>query len=285
MGGEKAVKDVTQTDFDQKVIQASTEQPVVVDFWAPWCGPCKTLGPILESMAEEADGHWTLAKVNVDDNQSLAQQYGIRGIPAVKAFVDGEVVDEFTGARRRPGIERWLDGFLPSEVDDLVREGHQYEADDDLESAAEAYGKALDVDEQHTGALVGLARIAVKESRLDEAEDLLGRVPLGADGQESPQFHRAWFQLEAASTTDVDTLEGMIESEPDDLESRYELAVNYAAQGDFEPALEHLLEIVERDRSWRDDLGRETMLRIFEILGPGSDDAREWQKKLGRAMY
>ncbi len=285
MASSPHVIDVGSESFESDVVKKSHDVPVVVDFWAPWCGPCKTLGPTLEALADDAGGDWILAKVDVDHNQALAQQFSVRGIPAVKAFVDGSVVDEFSGAKPRNAVQLWLSGFLPSKADEAVRKAQKAEAEAEQAAAADAYATALEHDPNHTRALVGLSRIEFARGDIEAAAELLGRVLPGSDGHEDADFQKTWFEVEAANVPDIDELEARVEDDSSNLTARWELAVKLAADEQYDDALEHLLQIVIRDREFREDIGRETMVRIFHILGTQSDQTRQWQKKLGRAMY
>ena len=223
-----------------------------------------------------------LAKVDVDQNQQSAQAFGVRGIPAVKAFVDAEIVDEFTGALPRPKIEAWLEGIVPSEADARIVEAAELEEEGNLDAAAAIYRSLLDSRPDHPQALIGMARVAAATGRPDEAADYLEQVPLGERG---PHFEAMALDIEAAQLPPREQLERRIGEDANDLEARYQLGVQLAAQRSWDAALEQLLQIVIRNRQWRDDLGRETMVRIFQIMGPDTDEVRQWQKKLGRAMY
>lgn len=278
-----SVIDVGTDTFETQVLQQSRSTPVVVDFWAPWCGPCQTLGPILEALADEAQGDWILAKINIDDHQPLAQRYGVRGIPAVKAFVDGQMVDEFTGVLPRPQIARWLDGFLPSEADDLVQRAQQAEDQGDLDEAEVTYRQALDHDDKHPSALLGLAHIALERQDLDAAHQWLDQVPPGDEGRDHPRYQRLWFALQAHDLAPIDELQSQLDNNPADLQAYLDLGKARAAQERYDEALEALIQIVIRDRDFQDDIGRKTMLRIFALLD--KDQRRHWQKRLGQAMY
>lgn len=279
------VREVTDDSFEREVLETSRDVPVVVDFWAPWCGPCKTLGPILEELAEEADGEWILAKLNVDENQEAARSFNVRGIPAVKAFVDGEVVDEFTGAKPRSGVERWLEGFTPSEADRNVERGFEQLDSGDLENAEKRFRETLESERYHTRALVGLARVALERGEPDEAADHLDDIPEGMEEEADGAFERTWIAVEAARADNPDALRDRVDADENDLDARFELAMHFADDGELESALEQLLEIVRRDREYRDELGRRSMIRLFQLIGPETDEVREWRKKMGRAMY
>lgn len=279
------VIDVDSPRFDREVVERSHKVPVVVDFWAPWCGPCRTLGPTLEALAEAGEGAWVLAKVNVDQNQALAQEYRVQGIPAVKAIVDGRVVDEFTGAQPRAVIEAWLERLMPSRADEAIELGERAEQAGELDEAEQVYRSAVEEEPHHAAGLLGLARIALARDDVELASRWLEAVLPGAEGKDTAEYQRIWFTLEAADLPPVAELRARVKADPSDLEARWELGVALAAEGDYEAALSQLLQIVMRDRDFADDLGRETMVRIFHILGQGSDETREWQKRLGRAMY
>ena len=278
------VVEVTDQSFESEVIDASHETTLVVDFWAPWCGPCKQLGPVLESLAAEGGGDWILAKLNVDDNQQAAQSFGVRGIPAVKAFVDGEIVDQFTGAKPRSQVEGWLESFLPSESDEQMDEADRALEQGEVDRAEELYRSVLDEQRNDPKALVGLARVALARGEADQAAEWLDQVPEGLEDTTEGGFEQVWLEVEAARAGEGDELEARIDEDPDDLEARYELGMRRAAGGEYEAALEHLLEIVRRDREFRDALGRQAMIRLFEVM-PDSESVREWRQKMGRAMY
>jgi putative thioredoxin len=246
-----AVFDVDEQQFMDRVVERSREVPVVVDFWADWCGPCKALSPALEQAANSRAGKIELAKVDVDKNQMLAQSFGVRGIPAVKAFRDGRIVDEFTGAIPPAQVEKFFDRLVPSEADELA-------SGEDEESLR----RALELEPNHPDAAVALARLLVERGDLDEAESLL--EPLGHDFRAAGL--KARIDLERAGKAPEDALEAWDE-------------------GDYERALELLQEalIGASDPAERDQL-RKVMVAIFTELGPDSELASRHRRRLASAL-
>jgi putative thioredoxin len=247
-----AVFDVDEQQFMDRVVERSREIPVVVDFWADWCGPCKALSPALEKAANSRAGKVELAKVDVDKNQMLAQSFGVRGIPAVKAFRDGRIVDEFTGAIQPAQVERFFDKLVPSEADELARSGED----------EESLRRALELEPGHPDAAVALARILIERGELDEAEELL--EPLGHDFRAAGLNARIELAREG--------------KEP-------EAAFEAWDEGDYERALELLQEslITASDPSERDAL-RKVMVAIFTELGPDSELASRHRRRLASAL-
>jgi putative thioredoxin len=280
--GSAAVIEVNERDFQAQVIERSKTTPVVVDFWAPWCGPCRTLGPILERLAGEAKGAWVLAKINVDNNQRLSQAFGIQGIPAVKAFRDGQVVEEFTGALPESRVRAWLKGVLPAASDSLLAAAAAMEQHDPSEAAAR-YRLALGDDPNNTAALFSLGRLLVSQGH-PEGVEALRQVPSSA-----PQYARAraWLTLadffEQAGEA-PGWLNQLGDNKQEDTESRYRLAAHKARAGQYADAINQLLAIIERDRAFRDDAARKTLLALFEALG---DDplVTSGRRRLASALF
>jgi putative thioredoxin len=259
--------DVHLADFQVAVLDESRTRPVVVDFWAPWCGPCKSLKPILEKLAAEYGGKFRLAKVNADDNQALSQQYGVRGIPAVKAFVNGEMVDEFSGALPEAEVRAFLDRLIPGPADALRAQAAAARTAGDQGAALQLLAEASKQDPQHLGVRLDAAEIMLDLSEADEAQRLIGSVPDDADPR-VPQL-KARLQFLGAAGADEAALQARIAADGNDLEARLALA-NLAIAGQrYEEGMEHLLEIVRRDRGFQDDIGRKTLLSVFNLLGGG----------------
>ncbi|MDP1923790.1 MAG: co-chaperone YbbN [Thiobacillus sp.] len=259
--------DVNLADFQVAVLDESRTRPVVVDFWAPWCGPCKSLKPILEKLAVEYGGKFRLAKVNADDNQALSQQYGVRGIPAVKAFVNGEMVDEFSGALPEAEVRAFLDRLVPGPAEDLRAQAAAAHTAGDHGAALQLLAEASRLDPSHIGVRLDAAEIMLDLNEADEAQRLLGSVPDDADPRVAQL--KARLQFMGAAGADEGALQARIAADGNDLDARLALA-NLAIAGQrYEDGMEQLLEIVRRDRAFQDDIGRKTLLSVFNLLGGG----------------
>jgi len=280
-----AVIDVDERTFQQEVIERSRTVPVVVDFWAPWCGPCRTLGPTLEALAQEFGGEFILAKLNVDENPRLANQYHVQGIPAVKAFKDGRVVAEFVGAQPKPAVRKFIEGLVPNELDRQVAEGEAQLIAGRLADAETTFRNVLSRNPDHPGALLGLARTLLGMGQEKTALQLLELIPPATPQGAIAARLRAEVALrQAAGSRDEPTLRARLAEAADDLDARFELASLLASQQRYEEALREYLEVVRRNRKFRNGAAREAMLHIFELLG---DDplVRQYRNKLASALW
>ncbi len=260
--------DVTTAEFNDKVLAASQRVPVIVDFWAEWCGPCRILKPILEKLAAEYGGRFILAKVNSDENQELAARYGVRGIPNVKAFTGGELVDEFTGALPELQVREFIDGLIPSPAEPLRQAAREARSRGDSDAARQLLAQAIQVDPRHEAAHLDLAEASLEASALDEARHILDAIAAKAKDTARVQALQARLQLATAGgAADLDDLKARLAADPVDLAARLALANGLALRHDYRGALENLLEIVRRDRKWQDEAGRRGMLTLFTLLG------------------
>jgi putative thioredoxin len=277
------VKNVTEDTFDADVVEPSRRVPVLVDFWAPWCGPCRTLGPSLDRLADEHQGAFLVAKVNVDENPSLAAEFAIRSIPAVKVISEGEIVDEFVGALPEPTLRQFVRRLLPSEADRLAEEGLAAEPKD--AAAAEAlYRKALEIDPNQPRARLGVGRL-LASSNVEEALAELDRVLPGTPEREEADRLAARLRLANENGAGVAELRARVEANPADLEARLHLARALAAAQEYEAALTHLLDVVKRDRNYGEDAGRKAMLDIFNLLGARHPVVERYRGELAKVLY
>lgn len=279
--------DVSTADFNDAVIEASKSVPVLVDFWAEWCGPCRALKPVLEKLAIEYQGKFRLAKVNSDENQELAQRYGVRGIPNVKAFVDGKLVDEFSGALPEAQVREFLQRVIPSPAEKARLEAMaHYAANGDAQAALQRLAAASRLDPQNENVRIDCAELLVALNELDEAKQLLASLSPLAQMDDRVQALQAKLALAAGAATgvDADAMLARIAKDAKDLDARLQLARLRIAQGQHAGGMDQLLEIVRRDRTFEDDAGRKTMLQLFSVLGSDHPLVGDYRRKLAGAL-
>lgn len=274
------VNDVETADFQREVLDRSHEVPVLVDFWAEWCEPCKVLSPIIEKVVGEAGGRIRLAKIDSDRNQQLAGEFGVQGIPTVIAFKDGQVVNQFTGALPEPQVREFIDALLPSDLDEAVAEADRlYEAGDEP-GAERLLRGVLDTDSTHHDAALTLAGLLLDRGDNEDAINLLEPV---SETQEVKTMLAA-ARMSTASDLDIDQLEAAVAANPEDESAALDLARANGAAGDYDAALAGLLSLVER-RGERSDDARKAMLDIFEVLGSETPLVGDYRRRLATAIF
>jgi putative thioredoxin len=274
------IKDVTLDDFQQEVVLRSREVPVLVDFWAEWCGPCKSLSPLLERITAEAAGDFELAKVDVDANQSLAGQFLVQSIPTVVAMRNGTEVDRFTGALPEAAIRAFLESVLPNELDHMVDQARTALVDGDTAAAEHILRQVLEQKPDHQDAGTSLAALLIDHGDVDEALIVLGRlIP-------DPEVERlqAAARLRRTSGDDISELEAAATAAPEDEDAQMDLAAALAAHSEFEPALDRLLDLVRRKGERRED-ARQAMVDIFGVLGNDHPLTMTYRRQLAAALY
>lgn len=293
------IKDVTEANFMQDVVEASMQAPVIVDFWATWCGPCKTLTPMLEQAVTKAKGAVTLAKIDVDQNQRLAQALAQQGlplqsIPTVVAFVKGRPVDLFQGAVPQSELDAFIKraieaagGDSSNGLDDAVAAAEEMLAEGAAEDAAQTFAAILQEDPEHAAAYGGLVRAHIALGDLEQAEAILNGAPVQIS--KSPEVEAAHAQLElkkqAAGVGPVGELTAKVEADPDDLQARFDLAKALHASGQVQEAVDELLELFRRDREWNDGAARAQLFTIFDALKPNDPVVLHGRRKLSSMIF
>jgi putative thioredoxin len=285
------VKDTTTQTFVKDVIEESKRQPVLVDFWAPWCGPCKQLGPIIEKVVKAAKGKVKLVKMNIDDHPAIPGQMGIQSIPAVIAFVNGQPADGFMGALPEGQvlafIERVTKGSVGAETKDHLKEADDALAAGDPAGAAELYAQILVEDNANVAALAGLARCYVETGAIEQAKQTLAMVPEAKRNEAPVAAARAALELteQAKSLGPITELEQKVAANPLDHQARFDLAVALNGKGNRNDALDHLVEIVKRDRKWNDDGARKQLVQLFDAWGPTDEATIAGRKRLSSILF
>jgi putative thioredoxin len=288
---DAVVKDTTTQTFVKDVIEESKRQPVLVDFWAPWCGPCKQLTPVLEKAVKAAKGKVKLVKMNIDDHPAIPGQMGIQSIPAVIAFVNGQPADGFMGALPESQVMAFLERLtkdrIGGEAQDLLKAADAALAEGDTAGAADIYAQLLAEESGNVPALAGLARCYVETGALDQARQTLDMVPEAKRNEAPVAAARAALELaeQAKTLGPVAELEQKVAANPLDHQARFDLALALNGQGQRVQALEHLLSIVKRDRKWNDDGARKQLVQFFDAWGPTDEATVEGRKRLSSILF
>ncbi len=274
------IKDISTAEFQQDVLLRSREVPVLVDFWAEWCGPCKTLSPLLERITDEAGGRFELAKVDVDANQELSAQFGVQSIPTVVAIRHGKEVDRFSGALPEASILAFIDGVMPSELDLLVDEARSALVAGDNTAAEHMLRQVLDQKPDHQEAGTSLAALLIDKGETEEAMIVLGKLIPDADVGRLQSAAR----LRGSAGTDLSELEAAVRADPADDNAQLELARALAAHAEYEPALDRMLDVVRHNGDLKEE-ARLAMVDIFGVLGPDHPLTVTYRRQLANTLY
>lgn len=287
------IQDVSEATFMEEVVEASRSVPVIVDFWAPWCGPCKTLGPALEAAVTKKGGKVKMAKINVDENQQIAGQLRVQSIPAVFAFVDGQPIDGFMGALPASEIDAFLDKIIAASggedagLEEALEAAEEMLGEGAVTDAAQTFAAVLSEEPENARAHAGLARSYLLLDDLEKARAIIANAPEAIQNDPALTAIAAEIDLKEASADagEVPELKAKIEANPDDHQTRFDLATALAGHGDNEAALDELLELFRRDREWNDGAAKEQLLKICDMLGPKDPIGQKGRRKLTSMIF
>ncbi len=284
------ILDGTDATFMKDVVEASRSQPVLVDFWASWCGPCRQLTPALEKAVRAAKGKVKLVKIDVDANPAYAQQLRVQSIPTVYAFKNGQPVDGFQGAIPDSQLKAFIERLTgeasgPSDVEQLLSLGAESMQLGDLGGAAQAYAQAMQLEPDNPRAIAGMARVYLADGDTEQARQTIAIAPPDSKDPEVLGVRAALALGSAEAPSDTAALEARVASSPDDHQARFDLAEALAASGQLEGAVDHLLEIVRREREWNDQAARKKLLVVFDAAGANSEIARSGRRRLSSILF
>ena len=286
------IKESSTATFADDVIKASSDTPILVDFWAPWCGPCKQLTPVLEKLVKASSGKIRLVKINIDENQELATQLQIQSIPMVYAFKEGQPVDGFMGAlpesQIRDFIEKLIGPVGPSPSEEVISMAKEALSQEDFQTAANLFAQVMQNNQGEPSAIAGLTKCYIGMGETDQAREIIGS--LDEETSAHPEVASAIAALTlkeqgSETSSDISNLQSVIANNPTDHQARYDLALALSSDGNHEEAIEHLVEIIKHDRQWNEDSAREQLLKIFEALGPTAPVTVNGRRKLSTVLF
>jgi putative thioredoxin len=278
MGLSEYILDVDEATFETEVILKSHEVPVVVDFWAPWCGPCRMLSPMLERQAIEAGGSFLLAKINVDDNPALSIRFGVQGIPAVKAFRYGDIAAEFVGVQPETVVQRFIEGLVPSETQQAIDEALSLLGTRHYQQAESAFRDVLDENESNADAALGLVESLLMRGQGDEALEILEHFPAGTAWAKAERYKPLAELLVESSQQEAG-------SEADPMEASLHQSARLIERGNLEAAMDGFLSILREDKNYRDGTVKQVMLALFELLGDQDPTTRKYREELASVLF
>jgi putative thioredoxin len=292
-GGDDLIKDTTTQSFVKDVIEASKTVPVLVDFWAPWCGPCKQLSPVIEKLVRAAKGKVKLVKMNIDEHPSVAGQMGVQSIPAVFAFINGRPIDGFMGALPESQVKSFIDRLIASNgaadngLAGALESANAAFEEGDYQGAAEIYAALLEEDKGNLDALAGLAKCYIKSGDFEQAGTTLALVPPAQQSQAAIAGARAMLDLarKAPKAGALTALEAKIAANPNDHQARFDLALAQNAAGNKQGAVDNLLDIFRRNRSWNEEAARKQLVQFFEAWGPKDEMTLEGRRRLSALLF
>ena len=286
------IKESSTATFADDVIKASSDTPILVDFWAPWCGPCKQLTPVLEKLVKASSGKIRLVKINIDENQELATQLQIQSIPMVYAFKEGQPADGFMGAlpesQIRDFIEKLIGPVGPSPSEEVISMAKEALSQEDFQTAANLFAQVMQNNQGEPSAIAGLTKCYIGMGETDQAREIIGS--LDEETSAHPEVASAIAALTlkeqgSETSSDISKLQSVIANNPTDHQARYDLALALSSDGNHEEAIEHLVEIIKHDRQWNEDSAREQLLKIFEALGPTDPVTVNGRRKLSTVLF
>ncbi|MBF0461645.1 MAG: tetratricopeptide repeat protein [Magnetococcales bacterium] len=278
--------DVDQNSFDRDVLERSSDVPVLVDFWAPGCAPCQALGPLLDKLQRETAERFVLAKIDTSQNPELAREYGVRTVPAVKLFVDGEVEDEFSGALSEQGVRQFLDRAIPSPLDRLAQQAGILADQGAWAKAGEIFAQVLEQNATHVLSLLGMIRVLLNSGRAADAHPYFARLPAKTAESQEGKLLRARIAFSGGQVKEnLDDLQEKVAISPGNLAARMALGHGLVKNERYAEGMEQFLEVVRRDKNAQESAGRKALLQVFDLLGPTHGLVAEYRPKLSAILF